>query len=703
MTTSQTRKLFADELAEALDRILFASPSHRTRTRVADGLQSLNAARQQLVLHWTAVVAELDAELAWSVARQAPDALRRLNDSEFARWVGTALVEFDRAGRDAAKASLSDLDGFAARCAQGPPEQLDAVRRRLQLFLSGLGGFPVSVQPALTSSAANARGWSDGDTLFLPSTLPAMGDDAAAFRGLALLLWAQGRYGGLPDDLAYRLDRMPDSQLAERWFLSLEGVRLRACLLREFPGLHSQLPEPREFDSVQRRRLESDVASVEDSWDLLLDLFDAVPPASTLGQGGRLDREALSKRRTAGGKPGDGMANPASQRRLPSNLFGDVRRQPPANPSPRNAGMSLDLTVSDDMGSVVPSTGATSPDQQDATTVAPVALNSPDGPGVMRPAGHGQLEQPEATALITDSAAASDGIPDAVYDEWDWRRQAYRESWCKVFASDATAADPVWVSGVRRRRAPLLRQIRRRFEHLRGEDRWFHRQCDGEELDMDAVIAARVGQRSGADDTAAIFSRRVRSERSVAVMFMIDMSGSTKGWVNDAEREALVMLSEALDTLGDRYAIYGFSGLTHQRCDIYRIKAFDERGGSLVDARISGIDAREYTRMGVAVRHLSAMLLREPARHRLLVTLSDGRPDDYGDAYRGRYGIEDTRRALHEARQQGIRSYCVTIDRHAADYLPELYGPAHFSVLANVGELPQRIAEVFRRWLGNAG
>jgi nitric oxide reductase NorD protein len=180
-------------------------------------------------------------------------------------------------------------------------------------------------------------------------------------------------------------------------------------------------------------------------------------------------------------------------------------------------------------------------------------------------------------------------------------------------------------------------------------------------------------------------------------MFMVDMSGSTKGWINDAEREALVMLCEALEKLGDSYAIYGFSGWTRTRCDIYRIKSFADRYDESVRGRIDAIEAKDYTRMGVAIRHLTHLLARQPARHKLLVTLSDGRPDDFGDEYRGQYGIEDTRRALQEAREQGIRSYCITIDRHGADYLRHMYGPASFAVLDDVKKLPLKVADIYRK------
>ncbi|MCX7179748.1 MAG: VWA domain-containing protein, partial [Proteobacteria bacterium] len=272
-----------------------------------------------------------------------------------------------------------------------------------------------------------------------------------------------------------------------------------------------------------------------------------------------------------------------------------------------------------------------------------------------------------------------------------------RRDWCHLFESDVPAGSADYVAAVKARHAALIRQLRRRFEMLRGESRMLGRQAEGEEIDLDAVVDALADQRSGAEVSPRLFCQRVRNQRSLAAMFMIDMSGSTKGWVNDAEREALVMLCEALEALGDDYAIYGFSGWTRTRCDIYRIKRFDERYGNEVCGRIAGIEAKDYTRMGVAIRHLTQLLLQQPARHRLLVTLSDGRPDDYGDEYRGHYGIEDTRRSLQEAREQGVRSYCITIDRHGADYLSHMYGSARYTVLDDVKKLPLKIAEIYQR------
>jgi nitric oxide reductase NorD protein len=203
--------------------------------------------------------------------------------------------------------------------------------------------------------------------------------------------------------------------------------------------------------------------------------------------------------------------------------------------------------------------------------------------------------------------------------------------------------------------------------------------------------------RHGAELAPLLFTKRRKHERDLAVMFMVDMSGSTKGWINEAEREALVMLCEALEVLGDRYAIYGFSGMTRKRCEIFRVKSFTEPYGPLVHQRIAGIEPQDYTRMGAAIRHLTTLLNSLQARTKLLITLSDGKPDDYSDEYRGQYGIEDTRLALIEAHRTGVKPFCITIDSEARDYLPHMYGAVNWTLIDDVSRLPLKVAEIYRR------
>jgi nitric oxide reductase NorD protein len=257
--------------------------------------------------------------------------------------------------------------------------------------------------------------------------------------------------------------------------------------------------------------------------------------------------------------------------------------------------------------------------------------------------------------------------------------------------------DVAFVEATARKYAGRIAQLRRAFELMRADERTLKRQPDGDGVDFDALIDAYVEMESGAELGSLVFTRRQRAERDLAVLFMIDMSGSTKGWINDAEREALVMLCEALDALGDRYAIYGFSGVTRKKCQIFRIKSFDEPYGDIVRARIAGIEAQDYTRMGAAIRHLTKLLNEVEARTRLLVTLSDGRPDDFSDNYRGEYGIEDTRQALLEAHRSGIKPFCITIDREAHDYLPHMYGAVSWTLVQDVATLPVKLAEIYAR------
>src|SRR5574340_1173993 len=253
----------------------------------------------------------------------------------------------------------------------------------------------------------------------------------------------------------------------------------------------------------------------------------------------------------------------------------------------------------------------------------------------------------------------------SLYPEWDYGRQHYRKNWCVMREKDVLPVHDGFRAATLEKYSGLVKHLRKTFEAMRDENRLLKRQAYGDNVDIDALVEALADAHDGSEMSERLFMRMHRTERNIAVMFMVDMSGSTRGWINDAERESLVLLCETLETLGDRYAIYGFSGTTRKRCELFRIKRFDEPYGEEVQARISGIRPQEYTRMGFALRHMTKLLNRVEAKTRVLVTLSDGRPDDYFDVYRGQYGIEDTRMALLEAARTGIHPFCITLDRRS--------------------------------------
>jgi nitric oxide reductase NorD protein len=283
-----------------------------------------------------------------------------------------------------------------------------------------------------------------------------------------------------------------------------------------------------------------------------------------------------------------------------------------------------------------------------------------------------------------------------LYPEWDYTRQRFREAFCALTEQDVAFGDESFASDTRSRYRGLSKSIERVFEAILSEAQRQRRQPHGDELDLDALVEAHVDRLQGRELSERLYTHFRKAERSVAVMFMVDMSGSTKGWVNDAEREALILLCDAVATLGDQYAIYGFSGRTNKRCEVYRVKTFHEAYDGNVRRRIAGMAPKAYTRMGVAIRHLGSLLNAVPARTKLLITLSDGKPEDYG-SYRGRYGVEDTRHALLEIRRSGIHPFCITIDREAQSYLPHMYGQSNFTVVDDVRKLPHKVADIYRR------
>lgn len=693
MTSSErsSRKLFSNELEARLDELLFASTSHRSAKGIADGLERLNREQQERVLHWVGVAAQSYAEVGYLVASLAPRALDRLDVAGFEAWVLAGLDAYDRQGGQAAMALLRDLDGFCAlRENATAAARLADVEARLARFLQGLSGRALAL-------SAGAFAHTDTETVFLPAqlaALPTAADNRRLYKATAALLWAQtryGTYGSATVDIESHLSRWADRERALRWFAALEAVRLEAVLGAELPGLAAEIaalrgPWPEGLEEAARRLARPD-AAVSQTLTFLAECMagDAEPPplphagaidlaAALRARAARLAREtdvvrrALATLKGFGGRQGAGEQAPAVNLeggKIEFSLDGEALALPP---EAQAAAQSL---------------------LQDLGELPPECL-VPAGPGAWQPTGR-EVGEGDGDALTSHRE------PHRRYDEWDYRRRAYRRGWCHLFEVDLAPGDPDYVAKVSLRNTALIRQIRRRFEMLRGEDRLLGRQPDGDEVDVDALVEAAGDRASGVEPSARLFCRRIRNERSLAAMFMVDMSGSTKGWVNDAERESLVMLCEALETLGDAYAIYGFSGWTRTRCDIYPVKRFDERYDAAVRGRIAAIEAKDYTRMGVAIRHLTQLLESQPARHKLLVTLSDGRPDDFGDEYRGHYGIEDTRRALQEAHERGVRSYCVTIDRHGADYLPRLYGPARYTVLDDVKKLPLKVADIYRR------
>ena len=282
-----------------------------------------------------------------------------------------------------------------------------------------------------------------------------------------------------------------------------------------------------------------------------------------------------------------------------------------------------------------------------------------------------------------------------IYDEWDYRRAGFRKNWCSLAAQKIIPVMGSFVGDTLIKHRGHLNRLKRQFEMLRNQEHFIRRQKDGDEIDLDALIETLADIKAGLPPSEELFIRLTRDKRDISVLFLVDMSSSTEGWVNTAIKEALILLCEALEVLGDTYGIYGFSGMRRTRSELFPIKDLAESYSVEVKGRIAAIAPREYTRMGPPIRHLTRLLAESDARIRLLITLSDGKPEDYDD-YKGDYAIEDTRHALIEAKAQGVHPFCITIDKQAHAYLPHMYGEVNYICIDEVRKLPHRIPEIYR-------
>ncbi|MBX3329725.1 MAG: VWA domain-containing protein [Nitrospira sp.] len=289
-----------------------------------------------------------------------------------------------------------------------------------------------------------------------------------------------------------------------------------------------------------------------------------------------------------------------------------------------------------------------------------------------------------------------------LYAEWDCRIEDYRMNWCRVVERAADAGSDDFVTETLVSHRSTVKSLRRFFEGLRPPA--FRRvtgQSDGEEVDLDAVVRRTVERQAGIEGGDRLYIRREKQERDVAVAFLIDISGSTSRdlgtgrRVIDIEKEGLVLLCEALDAVGDQYGLYAYSGQGRARIEFLTIKDFDDRLGATTAHRLGGLAPRHQNRDGAAIRHATAKLLAREAKNRVLVLLSDGRPLD--DQYKDDYSLEDTKAALREARQRGVETFCITIDREAENYLRRMYADAQYCVIDRVEALPTKLPGIYRR------
>jgi len=303
-----------------------------------------------------------------------------------------------------------------------------------------------------------------------------------------------------------------------------------------------------------------------------------------------------------------------------------------------------------------------------------------------------------------DDLALGDGIR---LPEWDYRKQALIPDYCLLQPMLADDARPAPVPAHLRAEA---RRLRQRFGQLRPERRPQRRQLQGDEIDLDAWLELQTQPRQNSDSPRLYINRDDR-QRDLACLLLADLSLSTDAGIGaggdanlrviDLLRDSLLLFAEALSGTRDPFAIYGFSSIKNKQVRYQLLKNFAEPWGDAARGRLLAIKPGYYTRMGAAIRQSSAILQQQKAQQRLLLILSDGKPNDI-DRYEGRYGIEDTRQAVLAAKRLGLRPFCITIDDRGNDYLPYLFGDQGYAVVSDLTRLPQLLPKLYLNLTGNA-
>ena len=328
-------------------------------------------------------------------------------------------------------------------------------------------------------------------------------------------------------------------------------------------------------------------------------------------------------------------------------------------------------------------------DGGDRDAAVSVAVSQIDWSKIMSQTGIDQAAAPEITGRAF------------YYREWDNRLADYLQQHTLVHEREIMGADGPFYEETLNRFSGLVKQIRYAFELLRPEGISILRQwIEGDEFDYRALLDFALDRKAGIMPSDRLYIKKIKQQRDVAVLLLVDLSRSTANVVPggaetvlDVEKQAIVLFCEALEVVGDQYAVAGFSGTGRLGVDYFVIKDFEDTLGNDVFKNINAMHPQRSTRMGAAIRHATARLEKNKSAVRLMILIGDGFPNDVD--YKKDYAIADTRKAILEARSKKIYTHALTVNLPGDPNLDELYGPVHHHVISDVRELPRKLPRIY--------
>jgi len=739
-------------------------------------VETVPAAVRVRVLGQVCEVVERSSAAGLAALRSLPRLYEEADPGGIERWfrAGLAIAEGNPAAGRAffALESRTSVAVLGAGSTAATLEDTEAVWRRFVQMLSGRPA-GVRVQPGVSLRPVLEECPAENE-IALPERIdwrPTHEENYRLFRVLAAVLAGRrefGTYAFVPpaeDDvsgaaLAAFLQRPEQPALLEELFLLAEGARIHHRLAAHYPGLAEDL----RWGATCV--LERAAGESSPGLTLVLDTLLAIAVGGTGNRPAWLSPAVVSAVVTALGPLAEPSASVEQAMAIAQRLAATlalVGRPRSADLEPMPFSLADLPLIPDDFG--LPLTGeapaiTSFPGEGAGDDDIAVDLAAPadELPGMAVPLGAEELARLLEAGLRPSQATGDDSgrsglfvtqlrgkLPSALrdqrrdraadsalagrrprsvgrgedadpcyfYDEWDELIGDYRSRWCRLYERELTGDGGEFFTRTVADNVRLIPEVRRQFQRIRpAMYRPLSGLEDGEDFDLNAVIDARTDRRARRPPSTRLYRSRVRAERDVATLFLLDMSASTDEPLGEASaaegarrtidvvREALVVMAVALEELGDAYAIYGFSGEGRAKVDFYHVKGFTESLARPVKARIGGISPKGSTRMGTALRHATTKLRNVAARSRHLLLLSDGFPQDldYGDDRRSHaYGIRDTAAALREAEAAGITPFCVTVDRAGHDYLREMCDTRRYMVIDDTAALPRELPKIYER------
>jgi hypothetical protein len=738
--------------------VAFIRSSPQFFQTIASGGPSQSAtALAQRVLSLTREIGRVDSESALACLRASARALRSVSIEQFESWARAGLIVGDTRARRSYYALETRSSNEALRAGDSSGVSLESVQHLLRLYVEGLTGRAVEIAPLAAVPVESRIG--DGRTIHLPSAVVEFGDEELDFR-LYKVLAAHaagqiefGTYEQGTDDLraAYKslaalyepanqderaafaddgyvpqvdnlrreraaqinnlrygdvLQLFPIPALARRIFGTLENGRIDRQMRRRYRGLN------RDLDLIR--------AHLRGRRPNIVDLPAAMVPFELLFQitmlGGALEdarefyRQVVSELETVVAEYlGESSATVADTLMATSRVY-ELFQSIAMEDSEQQ------IEVPDEL------------DQEDASKLAQEMMSQRERDrqpqrrdarelfNAWNTEAEGEFDELDGSEAWSEGETPEQGLEEGEvafnYDEWDRELTDHRVAWCRVIEKKVKRGNRAFVDDTRERYRGVVSSIRHQFQLMKPENLTkIANEIDGEDYDLNAVVDFFIDRRADGQQSERIYTKRLRRRRDVAVSFLLDQSSSTARTIGrhplqpythpgrriiEIEKEGLVLMSEALEAVGDVYAINGFTSEGRRNVKFYVLKDFNEQYSDEVMRRIGGITYQNNTRLGAAIRHATAKLERQEARTRLLIVLSDGRPydHDYGDA---RYAREDTREALVNAKTRGITPFCITIDRESESELRDLYGEIGYTIIDDVLTLPERLPGIYRR------